>query len=45
MGIVLRIILALVVLGFVGLVGFSYYPGSLEPEPSPVSRPVTLSVE
>lgn len=45
MGIVLRIILALLVLGFVALAAFSYYPGSLEPERAQVNRPVVLGLD
>lgn len=45
MGIVLRIILALLVLGFLALVAFSYYPGSLEPERGQVAHPVTLGID
>lgn len=45
MGLIIRILLVLVVLGFAGLVAFAYWPGALDPAPSPVSRPVDLDVD
>lgn len=45
MGRILKAIFILVVLGLLGLVAFSYYPGSLAPPKAEVSRPVTLDVD
>ncbi len=43
MGRLIKALLLLVVLGFLALVGYAYYPGNLVPQPVEVRVPVTLN--
>lgn len=45
MGIIIKTLVVLLIIGFVGIVGWSYLPGSLAPEQAEVSQPVTLNVD
>ncbi len=44
MGRIIKTLLALVVLGFIGLAGFAYF-GDMTPPQAPVTQPVTLNVD
>ncbi len=45
MGRLIKLVFVLVVLGFVALVGYAYYPGNLAPQPGEVRLPVTLNAD
>lgn len=45
MGRLIKIILTLAVLGFVGLAGYAYYPGNLVPQTAEVRLAVTLNAD
>lgn len=45
MGRLFKVIAVLVVIAFLGLVGYSYYPGVLAPEQAQVVKPVILNVD
>jgi len=45
MGRLIRAVLALAVIGFLGLVGYAYWPGNLVPQPAEVRVPVTLHAD
>ncbi len=44
MGRIIKVLLALVVLGLAGLAGYAYL-GDMTPDQGPVSQPVTLDVD
>jgi hypothetical protein len=45
MGRLIKTLFVLVVLGFLALTGYAYYPGNLVPEPAEVRLPVTLHAD
>ncbi|WP_156969571.1 hypothetical protein [Haematobacter massiliensis] len=45
MTILLKTVAVILILGFLGLVGWSYLPGSLTPSQAQVTQPVTLNVD
>jgi len=45
MGRVLKLIFFLIVAGFVGLIGFAYYPGNLAPDTAETTQPVVIHAQ
>ncbi len=41
----LRVLLLLIVLGFVALAGYAYWPGNLTPQQGRIVKPVTLDAD
>lgn len=45
MGRLIKAVLVLAVLGFLGLIGYAYYPGNLVPQPEEQRLPVILHAD